>query len=366
MRKAALRLVFLATFLAGQPCVWAAESDTVPVGASAATAIEVPGSRAPNSISKESPTPDRSLEKRLVRTSYYETMPGDTLQRVAYLLYGHRSWWSKIKKQNPAFKKYRPDAPLPVGKTIKYRAPKIGENYTVRKNDWLIRIAQWKYGSSVYWRQLYSKNSNKIENPDLIHPGDRLVLRLDGTIENTKTGQVIVQGMGGGLAVVQPTPPGTGLQPGQPGYNPALHSGAVSRGPASAGAADFEIPWWEDQSRLSLIATGFLLGLLALLWVHHRQSGMWAKRVSARAAARRMRTSIEEDEEEVNEEEIFKRAKARSHYTGGFKRRPLDEYQIDPNMLPRDEGFDLSELLRRVPGFHSIMPKRRKKYMKRR
>jgi len=48
---------------------------------------------------------------------------------------------------------------------IRYRAPKIGDSYVVRRNDWLSRIAQWKYGDSTLWKQLYQKNRGRIEDP---------------------------------------------------------------------------------------------------------------------------------------------------------------------------------------------------------
>jgi hypothetical protein len=311
----------------------------------------------------QKPTPAPARHTRLVKTSSYEIANGDTLNRVAYLLYGHKSWWIKIRKQNPKFKRFSAETPLPVGKVLKYRAPKIGEEYIVKKNDWLIRIAQWKYGSSNYWHQLYTKNSGEISNPDLIHPGDRLILRLDGTIENTKTGQVIVKGVGGNLAGVGGNGTGAaGTNTSGPGGVSTTGSAAGMANRQPANTPPVVLEWWEDPSRLTLIAAGFALGLLALLWVHHRQSGMWAQRVGARGA-RRKRSSYEEDDEE--DEELIRRVKARAKSDTGFKRRPLDEYRIDPNLIPTAEGFDLSELLKKVPGFHSLMPKRKKKYLKR-
>ena len=52
----------------------------------------------------------------------------------------------------------------------------IESNYTVVKGDSLSKIAKRFYGDANEWRKIFEANSDQIENPDLIHPGQ--VLRI--------------------------------------------------------------------------------------------------------------------------------------------------------------------------------------------
>lgn len=48
--------------------------------------------------------------------------------------------------------------------------------YTVQKGDSLSKIAQQVYGRADRWRAIFDANRDKIDDPDLIHPGQVLVL----------------------------------------------------------------------------------------------------------------------------------------------------------------------------------------------
>ncbi len=48
--------------------------------------------------------------------------------------------------------------------------------YTVRSGDTLSRIAHKRYGHSKHWRLIFDANRDQIDNPDLIHPGQVLVM----------------------------------------------------------------------------------------------------------------------------------------------------------------------------------------------
>lgn len=49
--------------------------------------------------------------------------------------------------------------------------------YTVKKGDYLWKIAQIQYGSGDQWRKIYEANIDVIgPNPNLIYPGQRLVI----------------------------------------------------------------------------------------------------------------------------------------------------------------------------------------------
>lgn len=48
--------------------------------------------------------------------------------------------------------------------------------YTVRKGDTLSAIAKERYGDAGDWRRIYEANRDKIDNPDLIYPGQELTI----------------------------------------------------------------------------------------------------------------------------------------------------------------------------------------------
>ena len=48
--------------------------------------------------------------------------------------------------------------------------------YVVKKGDTLSRIAREMYGDASKWPRIHEANRAKIPNPDLIHPGDELVI----------------------------------------------------------------------------------------------------------------------------------------------------------------------------------------------
>jgi len=51
-----------------------------------------------------------------------------------------------------------------------------GKTYTVKKGDSLSKIAKQFYGDAGKWKAIHSANSEKIPNPDLIHPGLELTI----------------------------------------------------------------------------------------------------------------------------------------------------------------------------------------------
>lgn len=46
--------------------------------------------------------------------------------------------------------------------------------YMVKSGDTLSAIAKREYGDAGEWRRIYEANRDKIDNPDLIHPGQEL------------------------------------------------------------------------------------------------------------------------------------------------------------------------------------------------
>ena len=55
-------------------------------------------------------------------------------------------------------------------------APSGATTYTVKKGDNLSKIAKQFYGDPGKWKKIHAANSDKIPNPDLIHPGLQLTI----------------------------------------------------------------------------------------------------------------------------------------------------------------------------------------------
>jgi uncharacterized protein YidB (DUF937 family) len=52
--------------------------------------------------------------------------------------------------------------------------PAPEQSYTVASGDSLSKIAKRFYGDANQWRRIFDANRDQIENPDLIHPGQKL------------------------------------------------------------------------------------------------------------------------------------------------------------------------------------------------
>ncbi len=50
------------------------------------------------------------------------------------------------------------------------------KTYTVAAGDSLSKIAQHHYGNANLWNKIYEANKDTIKNPDLIHPGQQLII----------------------------------------------------------------------------------------------------------------------------------------------------------------------------------------------
>lgn len=53
-------------------------------------------------------------------------------------------------------------------------APPAEKIYVVQKGDSLSKIAKGQYGDASKWKKIFDANRDQIENPDLIHPGQKL------------------------------------------------------------------------------------------------------------------------------------------------------------------------------------------------
>ena len=54
------------------------------------------------------------------------------------------------------------------------KAANAERTYTVVAGDSLSKIAKKLYGNANQWRKIFEANQDQIEDPDLIHPGQKL------------------------------------------------------------------------------------------------------------------------------------------------------------------------------------------------
>lgn len=66
-----------------------------------------------------------------------------------------------------------PSAPPDAGSA---RSGQAAQTYTVVKGDSLSKIAKREYGDAQKWHLIFEANRDKIQNPDLIHPGQVLTI----------------------------------------------------------------------------------------------------------------------------------------------------------------------------------------------
>ena len=53
------------------------------------------------------------------------------------------------------------------------------EYYTVKSGDSLSKIAKEKYGDAQQWPKIHKANMDQISDPNLIHPGQKIVIPRD-------------------------------------------------------------------------------------------------------------------------------------------------------------------------------------------
>jgi len=63
-----------------------------------------------------------------------------------------------------------------VSSQVTSSAPMTSQSYTVVSGDSLSKIAKRFYGNANRWQEIYEANKSKIKNPDLIQPGQVLVI----------------------------------------------------------------------------------------------------------------------------------------------------------------------------------------------
>lgn len=49
-------------------------------------------------------------------------------------------------------------------------------DYTIKSGDSLSKIARQFYGNANDWQKIYEANKDKIKDPNLIHPGQKIII----------------------------------------------------------------------------------------------------------------------------------------------------------------------------------------------
>lgn len=105
----------------------------------------------------------------------HQVTSGETLWSIANQYYGNGEKWSEIAAEN----KLSNSGTIEVGQTLNIPLEKTsasGKSYAVNKGDSLWNIAKATYGDGMRWTEIYQANINLITNPNLIYPGQTLVL----------------------------------------------------------------------------------------------------------------------------------------------------------------------------------------------
>ena len=73
----------------------------------------------------------------------------------------------------PAENVHRPAAPS----TQKSTAPTQQQrDYTIQPGDSLSKIARKYYGNAADWQKIYQANKDKIKDPNMIYPGQKIII----------------------------------------------------------------------------------------------------------------------------------------------------------------------------------------------
>ncbi len=80
--------------------------------------------------------------------------------------------WDKIKEIGG-------DNPSDISADIKVEVTDYFHKHTVAKGDTLSKIAKQYYGDVKKYMQIFNANTDQLKNPDLIHPGQELVIPFE-------------------------------------------------------------------------------------------------------------------------------------------------------------------------------------------
>ncbi|HEX6889102.1 MAG TPA: LysM peptidoglycan-binding domain-containing protein [Chryseolinea sp.] len=66
--------------------------------------------------------------------------------------------------------------PSPTAKPKTQPAPPQNREYVIKSGDSLSKIAKQFYGDAGAWKKIFEANRDKITDPDLIYPGQKIII----------------------------------------------------------------------------------------------------------------------------------------------------------------------------------------------
>ncbi len=83
--------------------------------------------------------------------------------------YQKNAMWNKIKEIGG-------DAPADIAADIKVENTEYYHKHTVQSGESLSLIAKHYFGDPMKYKAIFEANTDQLDNPDLIHPGQELVI----------------------------------------------------------------------------------------------------------------------------------------------------------------------------------------------
>ena len=119
----------------------------------------------------------------------YVVRPGDTLSKIARVVFGDLQLWEDIHRATPSIKDPNLIFPgevihvplsTPAAKEFatRYTSGKKTVSVTVKAGDTLSKIAASSLGSADMWKVVYEENQGQISNPDIIAVGQVLTITV--------------------------------------------------------------------------------------------------------------------------------------------------------------------------------------------
>ncbi|MGE5087188.1 MAG: LysM peptidoglycan-binding domain-containing protein [Bacillota bacterium] len=109
------------------------------------------------------------------KSSSYKVHSGDTLMKISFEKFGDIYRWREIYESNKDkisnFNILIPGTILTISGVEYVVIEKNGEPYLIKRNDTLVKISKWLYGTSDQWKSLWTNNRQLIHNPNKIYAG---------------------------------------------------------------------------------------------------------------------------------------------------------------------------------------------------
>jgi nucleoid-associated protein YgaU len=80
-----------------------------------------------------------------------------------------------VQAPQPPTRTTTPGQTTPGGETAKAGTP-AQRDYTIKSGDSLSKIARQFYGNANDWQKIYEANKDKIKDPNMIYPGQKIII----------------------------------------------------------------------------------------------------------------------------------------------------------------------------------------------